>query len=90
VLSATGSAGGAAGGGLATFSYGYNGLIGVVNSTVSGNSATGGANGGTGYGGGIAPLYYSPFVVANSTIAFNNASDSAAAPSATRSIHRRC
>jgi len=75
VLSATGSAGGAAGGGLATFSYGNNGLIGVVNSTVSGNSATGGANGGTGYGGGIAPLYYSPFVVANSTIAFNNASD---------------
>lgn len=74
VLSATASAGNAAGGGLATFSYGNNGLIGVVNSTVSGNSATGGDSG-SGYGGGIAPLYYSPFVVANSTIAFNNASD---------------
>jgi len=37
--SASGSAGRAAGGGLATFAYGYGGLIAVVNSTVSANSA---------------------------------------------------
>jgi len=74
-LSAPGSAGTAAGGGLATGVPGNAGQIGLLNSTVSGNQAIGGGNGGAGFGGGMAGFYGSPVVAFNSTIAFNAASD---------------
>jgi len=76
VLSAADSAAMGAGGGLATYSTGDAGRIDLVNSTVSGNSAHGGENGGAGYGGGIAAISSSPFVAISSTIAFNYASHS--------------
>jgi hypothetical protein len=63
----------AAGGGLATYALGAAGSISVVNSTISGNSAIG-STGATGYGGGLAAMDDSPLQIANSTIAFNNAS----------------
>jgi hypothetical protein len=73
VLSIPGSAVVARGGGLATRIYGETGLVFLANSTVSGNSAIGGDNGGSGYGGGLAATY-SPFLVFNSTIVFNESS----------------
>jgi hypothetical protein len=73
ILSAPGSAGIASGGGLATLIY-ETGQIVLTNSTVSGNSAIGGDNGGTGYGGGFSATDKSPFLVFNSTVAFNEAS----------------
>lgn len=74
-LAAAGSAGTAYGGGLATFHSGVGGQIILKESTISGNTASGGDNGGLGIGGGIAAIYGSPFLVFNSTIAFNQASD---------------
>lgn len=74
-LSAASSAGKAYGGGLATYHSGVGGRIVLKESTVSGNSAGGGDNGGLGVGGGIAARFGSPFLVFNSTIAFNQASD---------------
>jgi hypothetical protein len=75
VMSAAGSAGVAAGGGLATFASGTGGLIQLMSSTISGNSAIGGENiGGYGYGGGIAAIFRSPFIAVHSTVAFNRAS----------------
>lgn len=73
VISAASSDGKARGGGLATFVSGEDGMIGLMNSTVSGNSALGG-QGGVGAGGGIASLYDSPFLLIGSTVAFNRAS----------------
>ncbi len=73
VISAASSDGNARGGGLATFVSGEDGTIGLINSTVSGNSAVGG-QGGQGSGGGIAALDESPFVLLGSTVAFNHAS----------------
>ena len=74
-LSAVGSSGAAAGGGMATYAQGDAGAIVIENSTISGNYAIGGTNGGSGYGGGIAPMLGSQFSAYNSTIAFNQASD---------------
>lgn len=63
----------AAGGGLATYAYGNAGAIVLGNSTVSGNRAMGSSLG-LGYGGGIAAMMDSPFLISNSTVAFNEAS----------------
>ena len=73
VISAASSDGKARGGGLATFVSGEDGMIGLMNSTVSGNSALGG-QGGVGAGGGVASLDDSPFLLIGSTVAFNRAS----------------
>lgn len=77
VISSPISAAWAAGGGLATFVYGYAGLIVLGDSTVSANTVGAGDNGGLGYGGGIATTNSSPLVAFNSTIAFNQASHAA-------------
>lgn len=69
------SAASAYGGGLATYASGEAGEIVLLDSTVSGNNATGGDNGGSGFGGGIAIVKLSPFFAINSTVAFNIASD---------------
>jgi hypothetical protein len=71
-FAAAGSAGVAAGGGLAADTS-SDAVIFLRNSTISGNFATGGDSGGKGYGGGLAAIG-GPFTAQNSTIAFNVAS----------------
>ncbi|MEO7199331.1 MAG: choice-of-anchor Q domain-containing protein, partial [Dokdonella sp.] len=78
VISASGGAGTAQGGGLSTLSGDSDGdrVDGVqvfVNSTISGNSAMGGQSG-AGYGGGLNAMSGSPIGLVMSTLAFNQAS----------------
>lgn len=77
VISASSSSGTALGGGLASYSgniegKSVDGTQLVVNSTISGNSAIGGQNGG-GYGGGL-NANVNPVALVMSTVAFNKAS----------------
>jgi len=68
----------ASGGGIATSALYEEGSVVTANATISGNRATAGAlASGRGYGGGIAMTGESPFLILNSTIAFNEASHAA-------------